>query len=124
MENSGITWEYILQQYEFRLNFLRDRKSHYSLEYRKGFYHALRDWVQYLQLDCTDFPKVNYENETFSYRGKVYKVEFDDYGQQICLKLDNGKIISGGSFNSFPEKVWALDLDPIIDEEILGESLE
>ena len=124
MENSGITWDYILQQYEFRLTFLKDRKDHYPLEYRKGFYHGLRDWVQYLQLECTDFPKVNYDNETFSYRGKVYKVEFDDNGQQVCLKLDNGKIISGGSINSFPENVWALDLDTISDEEILGESVE
>lgn len=123
MKNSGITWDYVLQQYELRLIFLKDRKSHYSVEYRKGFYHGLRDWVQYLQLSCIDFPQVNYDNETFSYRGKVYKIEFDDAGQQICLKLDDGKILSGGAFNSFPETVWARDLDPIIDEEILGESL-
>ena len=123
MKNSGIAWDYILQLYELRLTFLKDRKSHYSMEYRKGFYHGLRDWVQYLQLDCVDFPQIDYANETFSYRGKVYKVEFDDAGQQMCLKLDNGEIISGGAFNSFPEKVWVMYLDPIIDEEILGESL-
>ena len=93
------------------------------MEYRKGFYHGLRDWVQNLQLYCVDFPQVNYDNETFSYRGKVYKVEFDDAGQQMCLKLDDGRILSGGAFNAFPETVWARDLDQIIDEEILGESL-
>ena len=111
-------YQHILQDYENSLSFINRQRGFHSTDYAKGMYRMMRMFMRSEFLECEDLPVIDHTNNTFSYRGTEYKVEFDDYGQQLYLDLGDNIIIPGGSFNSNPELEWIERLNDVIDAGI------
>lgn len=108
----------LLYEYENTLTFINRQRGFHSTDYAKGMYRMMRMFMRSEFFKCEDLPVIDHTNNTFSYRGTEYKVEVDDYGQQLYIDLGNDRTISGGSFNSCPELEWIDQLNDIIDVEI------
>lgn len=79
------------------------------------------DKEKYEYLSKNEDSGISYRYEPaylLKYRNKIIPVYVDDYGQQE-FAVYNGVVISGGSYNFFPEEVFAYEVDRQLENEYL-----
>lgn len=121
-----MTWNDLLNMYEDRLEYIRRRKKYNNDSFTDGMYFMLRTLIREFKFGLKDFPKItnalaepDKEEKVFNYRGHIFPVLVDDYGQQLYIEYKD-QTISGGAFNSSPELNFSEQLDDILDQEFFS----
>lgn len=115
-------YEDLIYYYEEELDYIKRHRDHQltSKEVLTGRYLALRSIFRKLKnYECEDFPKI--KNNKFNYRNFEVDVLADDPGQQLYIKLPNGKEIGGGTYNLSPEDIFSEAIDDYLDGELLSD---
>lgn len=119
--------DYFQGALDFNFKWLQDAK--FSIEDRESVYGKKKepseeDKQKYLYIEkASDGSELQYRPwSLIEYRGETIPVYADDPGQQDFTVL-RGRVISGGSYNFFPEEVFCYELDRILENEYLADPL-